>query len=90
MVGRLLNELKRASEEAFGSFTDIRKSAHRFMDETEKQVNESIKDVAPSVGGHNSNPRYQPKVEPLEAKQEGADEKVKSPAGDDEGTKRGT
>ncbi|HEX4924314.1 MAG TPA: twin-arginine translocase TatA/TatE family subunit [Bdellovibrionales bacterium] len=43
MVGRLLNELKRTSEEVFGSFTEVRTSARRFMDETEKQIEDVYK-----------------------------------------------
>jgi sec-independent protein translocase protein TatB len=59
-VGRLLNELKRVGEEVFGSFTDVRNSARRMMDETEQQINHSIHPPAessveePIVTGHHN------------------------------------
>jgi sec-independent protein translocase protein TatB len=48
-VGRLLNEMKRVSEEVFGSFSDIKNSTRRFMDETEKQVNQNINPIEPDL-----------------------------------------
>jgi Sec-independent protein translocase protein TatA len=46
-VGRLLNELKRAGEEVFGSINDVRSNARRFMDDTEKDIQEAYKPPEP-------------------------------------------
>jgi sec-independent protein translocase protein TatB len=47
MVGRLINELKRAGEEVFGSMNDVRNSARRFVEDTEKKIEDVAKPYEP-------------------------------------------
>lgn len=68
MVGRLLNELKRTSEEVFGSFTDVRTSARRFMNETEKQIEDIYKPPEP-VLHKGTFPTEAPEPSPLHVEQ---------------------
>lgn len=41
-LGKFLNELKRASEEAFGSFQSVQKQSQKFLSETEQSIHKSI------------------------------------------------
>ncbi len=45
MVGRLLNELKRAGEEVFGSFSDVRNTATRYREDLKKDLEKNLEDI---------------------------------------------
>ncbi|MEQ1876036.1 MAG: twin-arginine translocase TatA/TatE family subunit, partial [Bdellovibrionia bacterium] len=49
MVGRLLNELKRAGDEVFGSLKDVQNNTRKFTEDLEKEIEKTYKPPEPVI-----------------------------------------